>query len=289
MSTRNRISNEELVKTYQPLVRSIALGMLAKLPASIDIEDLFQAGLMGLLDAATRFKAGQGTELSTFAATRIRGAMIDLLRIDDPLSRHSRKSHRKAVDTTERLSQKFGRKPTAAAVAEEMDIPLGKLHHLQAQVCRFGVNAVHIQGRGSESSEWGQQEEEISIADRESSDSLFGDEDPFQAFAIRQILEHIYQSSAKLTVRQHEALGHYLRANTLGGTAEAMNITKSRVCQLWNELVRKLRVILCEDHGYDVPPPNSAVDFGAVDRQLRSDSKKNLDAKVPTDEFLPRG
>lgn len=255
--TTKRFSSKELVAKYQPLVRHIALNMVSKLPASVELEDLLQAGTMGLLDAASRYDASMGAEMATYVATRIRGAMLDLLRDLDPVPRGARRGQRAVVDATEKVSQLLGRKATPLAVAEWMDIPLEKLHNLQALVSRFAVTA--LPEHGSETAMWDPTEGEIARTERDGSDALYGDEDPFVAVADKQLLEHIYQSSAKLTSRQREALGHYLAAKTLGATAQAMNVSQSRVCQIRCELVRKLREILREDHGYDVPSPEAPV------------------------------
>ncbi|MGF6440729.1 sigma-70 family RNA polymerase sigma factor [Paraburkholderia youngii] len=255
--TTNHFSSKDLVAKYRPLVRHIALNLVSRLPASVELEDFCQAGTMGLLDAASRYDPSTGADLATYAAKRIRGAMFDLLRDLDPVPRGKRRVQRALIDATEKVNQRLGRKASSGDIAEEMDIPLERLHNFQALVSRFVVTALPEHDSGT--AVWDPTVAELARTEHDGPDALYGDDDPLVALADKQLLQHIYQSSAKLTPRQREALGHYLAAKTLGATAEAMNVSQSRVCQIRIELVRKLREVLREDHGYDVPSPEDPV------------------------------
>ena len=70
-------NRDELVTRHAPLVKRIAYHLLSRLPASVEVDDLIQAGMIGLLEAASNFRAGQGAGFETYASIRIRGAMID--------------------------------------------------------------------------------------------------------------------------------------------------------------------------------------------------------------------
>lgn len=78
-----QVSESELVRRHTPLVRRIALHLAARLPASVELDDLIQAGMIGLMDAAGRYKEDQGAQFETYATQRIRGAMLDELRSND--------------------------------------------------------------------------------------------------------------------------------------------------------------------------------------------------------------
>lgn len=77
------IEKSHLLKQHQPMVRRMALQMIAKLPASVELDDLIQAGMIGLLDASSRYEDNRGAQFETFASQRIRGAMLDELRAND--------------------------------------------------------------------------------------------------------------------------------------------------------------------------------------------------------------
>ena len=77
------IDVEHRIAEFAPLVRRMAHHLAAKLPSSVQIDDIIQAGLIGLMDAASRFEESQGNQFETYASQRIRGAMLDELRQND--------------------------------------------------------------------------------------------------------------------------------------------------------------------------------------------------------------
>ena len=86
------MNTEQYVKKFAPLVKRIAYHLMAKLPASVQVDDLIQAGLIGLMDAAEHYDGAQGAQFETYAVQRIRGAMLDELRQADWLPRTVPKS-----------------------------------------------------------------------------------------------------------------------------------------------------------------------------------------------------
>src|SRR5688500_8542797 len=102
----------------------MALQMLAKLPASVELDDLIQAGMIGLLDASTRYQDNRGAQFETFASQRIRGAMLDELRANDWGSRGLRQSARKVEAAIQALEHRLGRAPTEGEIAKELKMTL---------------------------------------------------------------------------------------------------------------------------------------------------------------------
>jgi RNA polymerase sigma factor for flagellar operon FliA len=96
-NAQGKISQAEVLTKYAPLVRRLGLQLVAKMPASVDLDDLIQAGMIGLLDAASRYKEDQGAQFETYASQRIRGAMLDELRSNDWLPRSLRRTSRDAA------------------------------------------------------------------------------------------------------------------------------------------------------------------------------------------------
>ena len=93
-TTKGQLNREDMLRQYVPLVRRLAHYMIAKLPPSVEVDDLIQVGMIGLADAMSRFESSQGVQFETFATQRIRGAMLDELRETDWMSRGSRKSQK---------------------------------------------------------------------------------------------------------------------------------------------------------------------------------------------------
>src|SRR5262249_17517264 len=115
---------EQRVTEFAPLVWRMAHYLASKLPASVEIDDIIQAGLIGLMDAAQRFEESQGFKFETFASQRIKGAMLDELRQSDWLPRSARKSMRQIETAITKLEQRLGRPPTERELAAELGVSL---------------------------------------------------------------------------------------------------------------------------------------------------------------------
>src|SRR5690625_918201 len=96
---------DQLVSKHLPLVRRLAWQMVGRLPANIELDDLMQAGLMGLLDAVRRYQKQPGAQFETYATARIRGAMLDELRSQDWPPRSVRSKARSIEEAITRLHQ----------------------------------------------------------------------------------------------------------------------------------------------------------------------------------------
>jgi RNA polymerase sigma factor for flagellar operon FliA len=129
-TAQGRYKQQDQFGQYMPLVRRQALSLQVRLPASIELDDLIQAGTVGLLEALGRFDASQGASFATFASQRIRGAMMDELRTRDWLPRSVRRAARSVDAALRRLEQQLGRAPDEAEIAAELDIPLADYQQL---------------------------------------------------------------------------------------------------------------------------------------------------------------
>ena len=116
------LSKDACIKQYAPMVKRLAHHMLAKLPANVQLDDMIQAGMIGLMDAIGRYQEGQGTAFETYANQRIRGAMLDELRANDWLPRSVRKSQRAIEGAISRLEHRLGCAPSEAQIAAEMNL-----------------------------------------------------------------------------------------------------------------------------------------------------------------------
>jgi len=105
------LDRESVVERYGPMVRRVASQLAAKLPANVDPDDLAQAGMIGLLDAMTRYEPGHGAQFESFAMQRVRGAMLDELRGSDWLPRSVRRAQRTIEQAIHAAEQKLQRAP----------------------------------------------------------------------------------------------------------------------------------------------------------------------------------
>ena len=124
----------DLVSLHLPLVKRIANHLAVKLPSHIEIDDLIQVGLIGLLKAKEDYQADSGATFSTYATIRIRGAMMDELRARDWLPRSVQKNLGKVAKAVQGAEQRLGRAPADSEVAIELGISLGDYHELLGDV-----------------------------------------------------------------------------------------------------------------------------------------------------------
>lgn len=117
-------TREERILSHLPLVRLIAREIHRQCPRTVALEDLVSAGTIGLIQSVDRYDATRGTQLSTLADRRIRGAIRDYLRSLDPLPRALRRFARKQQECQSRLRAELGCEPNEAEIAEAMRIPL---------------------------------------------------------------------------------------------------------------------------------------------------------------------
>ncbi|WP_345332942.1 RNA polymerase sigma factor FliA [Ferrimonas pelagia] len=119
-----------IVARYTPLVKRIAHHLLARLPASVQLDDLLQSGMLGLLEAAGNFDASKGASFETFAGIRIRGAMLDEIRRGDWTPRSVHRNGRRVSEAVEQLEKVLGRDPTDSEVAAALELSLEEYHHI---------------------------------------------------------------------------------------------------------------------------------------------------------------
>ena len=115
-------SPSALIEEHAPLVKKIALHLMARLPASVQLEDLMQAGMIGLLEAAQRYSSGKGATFETYAGIRIRGAMVDEIRKGDWVPRSVHRNARRIASAIKQVEDRTGRE----AQDDRCDVDVGE-------------------------------------------------------------------------------------------------------------------------------------------------------------------
>lgn len=126
--TSERTQQEQLINRYAPLVKRIAYHLLARLPASVQVEDLMQAGMIGLLEASRKYDAGKGASFETYAGIRIRGAMLDEVRKGDWAPRSVHRNTRMVTDAIRAVEARTGRDAKDSEVAAELKLSLDEYY-----------------------------------------------------------------------------------------------------------------------------------------------------------------
>lgn len=120
----NELDPAILVDRYAPLVKRIGQHLMARFPASVQLDDLIQAGVIGLLEAARNYNSGKGASFETYAGIRIRGSMIDEVRKGDWAPRSVHRNARRIANAIRSVEGRLGREATDVEVAQELEIDL---------------------------------------------------------------------------------------------------------------------------------------------------------------------
>ncbi|MCZ8253939.1 MAG: RNA polymerase sigma factor FliA [Hylemonella sp.] len=230
-TAKGQLDRDALIRQYSPLVRRLAHHMMAKLPPSIQVDDLIQVGLIGLSEALTRFEANQGVQFETFATQRIRGAMIDELRENDWMSRGSRKSQKEIESALTRLEHKLGRSPSESEIAAELGLDLAEYQALLYKV--KGTQLVYLEDMT------GSGEGEDGFLDRHMVDD---DADPMQLLRNQRLRGALVNAIKALPEREQYIMSMYYEQDmNLKEIAAVLGVTESRVCQLHSQSIARLR------------------------------------------------
>ncbi|WP_196137341.1 RNA polymerase sigma factor FliA [Aliikangiella sp. G2MR2-5] len=132
--TYSQIQQDNFAERYAPLVKRIAHHLMARLPSSVQFEDLLQAGMLGLLEAKSNFDASKGASFETFAGIRIRGAMIDEIRRGDWVPRSVHKNSRAIAAAISEIEQETGRDARDTEVAERIGVAVEDYRQMLMEV-----------------------------------------------------------------------------------------------------------------------------------------------------------
>lgn len=231
----------DLLTQYAPLVRRLALQLIAKLPASVELDDLIQVGMMGLLDAAKRYQDDMGAKFETYASQRIRGAMLDELRANDWASRGLRQSSRSVATAVHAQEQKLGRAPSEGEIAQKLQLSLEAYQQLLHEI--HGCQLVYY-----EDFEGGDRDNgENNFLDRQSQGAQGLADEPLTQLLKADFRRQLVQAIEQMPERERLLLSLYydeeLNLREIGAVLE---VTQSRVCQLHSQAISRLRSSLRE-------------------------------------------
>lgn len=234
---QGKIDKSGMLTQYAPLVRRLALQLIAKLPASVELDDMIQAGMLGLLDATNRYQESQGAQFATYASHRIRGAMLDELRANDWLSRSTRQSSRGAAVAVQSLEQKLGRAPTEGEIAQELQMPLEEYQHLLQEM--HGCQLVYYEDFEGSS--------ENTFLDQQSSAHAGKQNGPLDQLLEQGLRHRVIEAIDAMPERERLLLSlYYEQELNLREIGVILEVSQSRVCQLHSQAITRLRARLHE-------------------------------------------
>jgi RNA polymerase sigma factor for flagellar operon FliA len=225
LAERTRALRDRLVVHYTPLLRTVAYRLGSALPSYVEVADLVQCGVFGLIDAVERFDPERSPRFESYAVARIRGAILDELRAQDWVPRSVRGRVRELERAQERLESRLQRAATDAELAEELGLPVQEVRAFGRQVQLVSVEALDESSGGVS--------------------ELFADDAALDPMAVVQAAETLRQLAiavAQLEERDRDVVRlYYLENRTLAEIGRLLGVTESRVCQLHTRLVGRLR------------------------------------------------
>lgn len=232
------LNEDELIAEHAPLVRRLALQLASRLPANVELDDLMQAGMMGLLDAVRRYQAQEDAKFETYATTRIRGAMLDELRGQDWLSRGARSKARDIEAAVQRVQQRELREASEQEIAAELGVSLPEYHAMLDDAS--GVQLVHYEDLASDE---GRETLERLAADEE--DIAQHQDNPLSLLMSHNLHQAVVRAIEALPEREKLLLSlqfeHDLNQKEI---AAVMGVTEGRISQLRSQAVARIRAKL---------------------------------------------
>ncbi|MDN3697860.1 MULTISPECIES: RNA polymerase sigma factor FliA [Vibrio] len=226
----NLSSPQAFIEKYSVLVKRIAHHLLGRLPPNVLVEDLIQAGMIGLLEAQKNYDGSKGASFETYAGIRIRGAMLDDIRKGDWVPRSVHRNNREITQAISELEGILNRDPSDAEVAKHMGLSLEQYHSALTD-----INSSRIVGI-----------EDLGVSD----DALSPNEDdkdnaPFQGVADENFRVALVDSIKQLPEREALVLSlYYDEELNLKEIGEVLGVSESRVSQILSQSMQRLRTKL---------------------------------------------
>ena len=228
--------DEEIIRNL-PLVHSIVERIAVHMPSSIDKDDLFHAGVIGLIDALDRFDASRNNAFSTYAVLRIRGSIMDELRARDCISRHMRAQTRDYQKAVHFLTNSLGQLPSDEQIAEHLKISTDALFEIERQ-SQFS-HQISLDAPVGESGPLGN-----ILSDVDDENPGAGMEREDQKRVLHDVVNNLKEQE-RLIIKLY-----YFEGLLMKEIAMVLDITESRVCQIHSRLMALLRMRL-EHAGLD--------------------------------------
>jgi RNA polymerase sigma factor FliA len=226
---------EKIVLEHTPLIRYIVNRIAVRLPSHIDLDDLHNTGVIGLMDAIEKYDPDKNCKFKTYAEFRIKGAILDQLRSLDWVPRSIRQKSRRLEQACAEVEQRLGRAATESEIAESLGIPLDELHFLLDQV--RGISMVNLDelraGADSDTAAFGDIFEDVKA------------ENPFMSLKTREMRQVVADCIASIPEKERLVISlYYYEDLNMKEIGNILGITESRVCQIHTKAVSRLRAKL---------------------------------------------
>lgn len=227
--TSEAAAEQARIDEHLPQVRRIARSIHSRVPRHVALEDLVQAGVLGLIDAVQKFDSGKHVQFGAYAAIRIRGAIVDSLRQLDWAPRELRKQARRMEDCELRLYSRLGRVPEEAEIAREMRISVKEYRSLRAELDQLEIASLDEPASGEEFSDVASQPCDAAAS-------------PYEDCRREEVKRLLADAIHELPQRERSVLAlYYFEELTMKEVGRVMGVDESRVSQIHSAAIARLR------------------------------------------------
>jgi RNA polymerase sigma factor for flagellar operon FliA len=235
------ISRDHLIADFLPHVKRIVQRIAVHVPAHVEVDDLINAGIIGLIQAAERYDPTRDNKFITYAAFRIRGAVLSELRSRDFLSKSNRRKAREIENAYLHLEKKFGREVRDEEVAEELGLSLNEFYRIKKI---SSISFISFEEIGYTSKEDRKRLMSYLISD----DS----EDALTLTRLNELEKSVAKAISELSEKERIVISlYYWDEFTMKEIGKALDITESRVSQIHSQAIGRLRRKLNKTHLMD--------------------------------------
>tara|TARA_R110002072_G_scaffold14582_8_gene60173 strand:+ start:24987 stop:25730 length:744 start_codon:yes stop_codon:yes gene_type:complete len=227
MANVNEVSQDDLVEQHATLVKRIAYHLISRLPSCVQVDDLIQAGMIGLLEASRNYDATQGASFETYAGIRIRGSMLDEIRKGDWTPRSLHRRVREISQTMREIEAEYGRDARDSEVAERLGMNLNEYHQVLQDASSHQIVSF----------------EDIPSKDANVVDGLSAKiTGPLENLQEDDLKETLATAIAGLPERERLVMSlYYDEELNLRETGEVLGVSESRVCQIHSQALIRLK------------------------------------------------
>jgi RNA polymerase sigma factor for flagellar operon FliA len=229
-------AQDDVVLRYAPLVKRIAYHLMTRLPPSVQADDLIQAGMIGLIEAARNYDASQGASFETYAGIRIRGAMLDEIRKSDWTPRSLHRKVRQVTQAIRSVEQDEGRDARDVEVAGRMGISLEEYHQILQDASGHKVFSL----------------EDLPVGEDSVAEGLSGPiAGPLESIEMEKFREALAEAIGTLPERERLVMSlYYDEELNLREIGAVLGVSESRVCQIHGQAMMRLKSRMADWRNY---------------------------------------
>ncbi len=223
---------DQIILDHLVLVKMIAVRVHENLPVHVDLDDLTHAGIMGLIDAASKYDTSKKVAFRSYAKHRIKGAILDSLRQLDWASRDMRRRHKQVESVTRDLVAKLDRAPTESEIAEKIGVDLERWRQMSVDLRMIGLVSASTVGNDSDNP-----------AGHDFPASL--ESQPDSMCAQEELREALFKAMETLPERYHKVvLLYYTKDKTMKEIGGMLGVNESRISQIHKLALEKMAITL---------------------------------------------